>query len=131
MSELPRLHPEQQVRPIERSDQRHRIVEAELLDDVLADPRRGGGGEGVETDARQCRAKGAELSILRAEVVAPVADAMRFVDRDEAERAGRLQQQYIRRRPRRRGAPGKHIEVVAACADRPSPAAVIGCSARC
>ena len=54
----------------------------------------GGGGVGVEAHLRQRRAQRAELAVLRPEVVAPVADAVRLVDRHEAERAGGLQPRH-------------------------------------
>ena len=80
----PRPDAVDQVRPIEVADQRHRLPQPETLDDVAAHLLGGGGGEGVDRRLGKRRAQPAELAVLRPEVVAPVADAVRFVDGDEA-----------------------------------------------
>src|SRR5689334_16368918 len=80
-----REHAIRKVRSIERSDQLDRILQRELRRDVAADARRRRGGERVQADARQQRAQPSELPVLRTEIVAPLADAMGFVDGDEAD----------------------------------------------
>src|SRR5678815_3773176 len=69
-------HSVDEVGPIEGSDQHHRILEAELADDVATDPLGGGGGEGVERHAGEILAEPPELPVLGTEIVAPLADAM-------------------------------------------------------
>jgi hypothetical protein len=76
-----------QVRPIERSDQLHGVSQAELLHDVAAHPRRRGRGERVETDLGPARAQLGELPVLGPEVMAPLADAVRFIDGHETDGA--------------------------------------------
>ena len=51
--------------------------------DVGADTRRGGSGEGVDARRRETVAEERELAVLGPEVVAPLADAVGLVDRDE------------------------------------------------
>ncbi len=77
-----------EVRTIERSDELDGIAQAELRRDVAPDARRRGGGVGMEADAGQQRPQFPELPVLRAEVVPPLADAVRFVDGHEADLAG-------------------------------------------
>ena len=77
-------HAVDEVRPIERSDQHQRIAQPQLGDDVAPDALGGGRGEGVERHVREIVAQPPELAVLRAEVVSPLADAVRLVDRDEA-----------------------------------------------
>ena len=57
--------------------------EAELLDDVVLHPRRGGGGERDHRRRPEQRQALAEQPVVGAEVVAPLRDAVRLVDRDE------------------------------------------------
>jgi hypothetical protein len=77
-----------QVRPVEAPDEERRIGEPELAHDVLADARRRGRGVGLDRDRGQLAAELAELAVLGAEIVAPVADAVRLVDRDRGQAAG-------------------------------------------
>ncbi len=79
-----RPHAVDQVRPIEAADQHERVAQPELADDVLAHAGRRGRRERVHRHLRPGRAQRAELPVLRPEVVAPVADAVRFVDGDVA-----------------------------------------------
>ena len=78
-----RQHAIDQVRAIERPDELERRFEAQLRRDVAAYARRRGGGIRVKADAGQHRPQPSELSIFGTEVVPPLADAVRFVDRDE------------------------------------------------
>ena len=86
-----REHAVDQVGPIERSHQLGGVAQAELRDDVLADARGGGGRVGVQADRRPAIAQARQLPVFRAEVVAPLADAVRFVHGDEADRLRRQQ----------------------------------------
>ena len=61
-------------------------MQPELGDDVVADARGGRGRVRVQADAGQQLPQPAELAVLRPKVVAPLADAVRFVDGDEARR---------------------------------------------
>ncbi len=72
-----------EVRAVERSDEDCGIREPQLRDDVVADAIGGGRRERVKGNARELVAEPTELPVLGAEVVSPLADAMRFVDRDE------------------------------------------------
>ena len=76
-------HAVHEVRPIERSDEHQRILQPQLGDDVAPDAFGRGRGERVERHAREILAQPSELAVLRAEIVAPLADAVRFVDGDE------------------------------------------------
>ena len=58
---------------------------AEALDDLAADRRRGGRGQGEDGGAAEPLGEGAQLQVVGAEVVAPLADAVGLVD-DEAAR---------------------------------------------
>ena len=78
-----------EVRPIERADHLHRVLQAELRDDIAADARGRGGGERVEAGRRQRLAQARQLAVLRPEIVSPLADAVGFVDRDETDRRAR------------------------------------------
>ena len=61
--------------------------EAELLRDVVLDARRRGGGERDDGRGPQQRQPLAEQPVVGPEVVAPLRDAVRLVDRDERRRA--------------------------------------------
>ena len=57
--------------------------DAEGLADVAGDLGRGGGGEAEDARDFQAAADFRELEVVRAEIVAPLGDAMRFVDGGE------------------------------------------------
>ena len=84
-----RQDPIHEVRPIERPDHLQRVLQAELRDDIAADASGRGGGERVEAGRRQRLAEARQLAVLRSEVVSPLTDAVRFVDRDETDRGAR------------------------------------------
>src|SRR5205823_9964777 len=77
-----RHDPVDEVRSIEPADEDSRLDEPELGDDVF--PHALGGGRRVRVKARvwQALAKRGELAVLRPEVVTPLADAVRLVDRE-------------------------------------------------
>ena len=73
------------VRPVEARRENLRIVQAKPFDDVFA---RGRVRRRCQRDARHAGKVGRDrrqFAILRAEVVAPLADAMRLVDREQAD----------------------------------------------
>ena len=74
-----------EVRPEEIADEDDRVAQAELLDDVGADARGGGGGERVHGGVGEEFLESAELAVVRAETVAPMADAVGFVDGEGAD----------------------------------------------
>src|SRR5205085_2488558 len=76
-----------EVGTVERADQLDRIAEPQLGDDVAPHPVGGRRRERVQRNAREVLAQPAELPVLRTEIVPPLTDAVRFVDRDEAHAA--------------------------------------------
>ena len=77
-------HAVDEVGTIERTHFLERIAQPELRHDVAAHAAGRGRGEGMDAGLRQQRAHLAEPAVLRAEVVPPLADAVRLVDGDEA-----------------------------------------------
>ena len=89
----PGQRPVHEIRPIEPANELRRVFESELDRDVAPDARGGRGRVGVQADAWQETLQSSELSVLRPEVVAPLADAVRFVHRDEADARRREERQ--------------------------------------
>ena len=85
-----RLDRERQVGSLEAGDEIERVLETELGGDVGADVGRGGGREGGGRHA-QLRAEAPEPPVVRAEIVAPLADAVGLVH-DEPHRANAPEQ---------------------------------------
>ncbi len=79
----PRPHAIDEVRPIERADEDLGVPQAQLGDDVAAYLRRRRRRVGVDGDLVERLPQRAELPVLRAKVVAPLADAVRLVHREE------------------------------------------------
>ena len=71
------------IRPVETGDVRFRLVQLQMVDDVLAHAAGGGGGERHERDGRKMFSQFRNLAVFGAEIVAPFADAMRLVNGDE------------------------------------------------
>src|SRR6266404_2112094 len=69
-----------QVRAAETGDVFVRIAQTELLDDVAANAFRGAGGEGCDGAVGKNLAQATKLAVLRAEFMAPLGNAMGFVD---------------------------------------------------
>ena len=76
-----------QVRPVEGALVASRLAHAERADDVERDPPRGRGGQGQDGHVAKLTLQVAQLAIRRSEVVTPVADAVGFVDHDQADAA--------------------------------------------
>ena len=74
-----------EVRPVEVAHDPHGILQPELLLDVAPDPGGRGRREGDDGDLGAARSELAELAVLRAEVMPPVADAVGLVHGDGAE----------------------------------------------
>jgi hypothetical protein len=77
-------HAIDEVRPIERADELGGISQVELRQDVAPHARRRRRRERVKADVRPHATEIGELPVFRAKIVSPLADAVRFVDRDEA-----------------------------------------------
>ncbi len=71
-----------QVWPIETGDIALRVTQFQLLQDVVPHPLGRSRGQGHDGDVGQNFPQPDQLAIFRPEIVAPLADAMRFVDRD-------------------------------------------------
>ena len=78
-----------QVRAIEVADQHQRVAQPELPHDVLAHPLVAVAVKACIEACGQAARSAAELPVLRPEIVAPVADAVRLVDGDVADAAPR------------------------------------------
>ena len=83
----------EKIRAVERADELERIVQPELCRNVVSDAGRGGGRVRVDADAWQELTQPRELTVFRSEVVPPLADTVRFIHGDEADRARRQQRQ--------------------------------------
>ncbi len=90
-------HSQPQALPVQRptQDQRVRAPRAQLLGHVRGDPGIGGRGRGQHRHTgRQLRQHRAQPAVVRPEVVAPVGDAVRLVDHEQA-RGGRQPGQHL------------------------------------
>ena len=74
------LHLVEQVGPLEAGDERLRVVQGQLLDDVAAHAVGGRGGQGDGRRVAQQLAKIAQPGVIGAKIVPPLADAMGLVD---------------------------------------------------
>src|SRR5438132_1264118 len=74
-----------QVRPEEGALEALGLAHPQLPDDVADDLARRRRGEREDRDVAEPRLEPCELPVRRAEVVAPVADAVRLVDDDQAD----------------------------------------------
>ena len=94
-------HLQPDVGPVEAGDEAGRLPQPQLVADVVARVRIGGGGERDERHPGKPLPQPAELHVLRPEVVPPLRDAVRLVDGDESD-AGAWPRPARRRRRRRR-----------------------------
>ena len=80
-----RHHVVREVRPLEAGGDPHRVVQAEPVDDVDGHPRRRRRRGRQDRPRLQTLGDLPELVVLGAEVVAPLADAVRLVDDEQAD----------------------------------------------
>ena len=88
-------HAIDEVRAVERAHELEGVPQLELRGDVAAHACRRRRGVGVHARAGQDRPQPRELTVFRSKVVPPLADAMGFVDRDEAHAARRQELQEM------------------------------------
>ena len=74
------------IRPVETGDEGFAVLEPQALDDVAARGRVGRGGERKTRYMGELLGQRAKLHIFGPEIVAPLRDAMRFVDGEQRER---------------------------------------------
>ena len=75
-----RQHAVGEIGAVEVADEKFRVFKLELGGDIAAHLLGGGGGEGVDGAAGEEFLESGELAVFRSEVVAPVADAVGFVN---------------------------------------------------
>jgi hypothetical protein len=73
------------VGPVEAGNEDARRVEAQAFDDFAARQVVGGGRQGDARHARPALVQDGKLDVLGAEIVAPLRDAMRFVDGEQGQ----------------------------------------------
>ena len=73
------------IRTVKAGDKFGRIVQVQIMLDVGARGRIGGSGQGDARDVRIAFGKHAELLIFGAEIVSPLADAMRLINGKQAD----------------------------------------------
>ena len=73
-----------QVQTVEAGHKDSAVTEPQLLDDVVADPRGRGGGQGDHRRVRQDTSQRLQITVVGAEVVAPLGDAVGLVHGYEA-----------------------------------------------
>src|SRR3989344_5947416 len=79
------------VGPVKAADEQPRILQLQPLDDVLARERIGRGGERNARYLRVTLVQQRERAVFGAEIVAPLADAVCFVDGEQAQVAAAVQ----------------------------------------
>ncbi len=84
------------VRAVEAGDEQRGVVEHELALDVAAGRRVRGRRQGDARHAREALVQQRELAIVGPEIVAPLRDAMRLVDREQGDRAAAQQVEEAR-----------------------------------
>ncbi len=73
---------------IEAGDEFVRFAKRELFEDIVAHALRGAGGEGGDREGRELAAQAAEQPVLRAKIVAPIGDAVSFINYKEGKAEG-------------------------------------------
>ena len=71
-----------EVWSVERANKNFWIFEMQLFGNIFSNLRCCSGGVGMETRLREAISQRRELTVLGTEVMAPLADAMRFIDRE-------------------------------------------------
>ena len=74
------VHREVEVRAVEAADEHRRVLHPQPLDDLATDRGRGGRGQRQQGRVAELVGEGAEAEVVGAEVVPPLADAVRLVD---------------------------------------------------
>src|SRR5690606_11683770 len=98
-----RAYIEADGRAVEVADEDIRLDHVEMLDDLVANRAGGSGGEGEDRRVAQLLDEGSEAEVVRAEVVAPITDAVSLVDHEEGrfetleEREGLVVGELLRR----------------------------------
>ena len=98
------------VRAIEAADEQARVLQLQPQDDVGAGQRVGGGGEREARHPGVASVQQVERQVVLAEIVAPLADAVRLVDREQAEEAALLQRIELGQHARRGQPLGGDVE---------------------
>ena len=94
---LPFLYSEQfEIGSEERAANLQRVLQRELLDDVVLHVRRCGRGQGKDRDSSEALFQTCQVAVGRAKVVPPFADAVRLVNRNQPQ-VERVQQATDRR----------------------------------
>jgi hypothetical protein len=93
---VPRRDAVADVRAVEAGDKLFRIVQVQAADDLGAGAGVGGGGKGDARHVRELLVQQAEFEVIGAEVVAPLADAVGFVDGEQRNGAVGEQLQHTR-----------------------------------
>src|SRR5205823_8435430 len=75
-----------QVWTMKAGDVAIRVVEAQLIDDVVANAAGGAGGECRNWILRKCLPESAELAIVGTKFVSPFGNAMSFINREKRQR---------------------------------------------
>ena len=89
------FHRQPQVRPVERFDEEFRRRGEQLAHDFRARRRIGGRRDGEDLPRADRVRRFAQRQIVRAEIVAPLRDAMGFVDRQQVDAGGGEQRTRI------------------------------------
>ena len=92
------------VRPVEAADEGPCVLQLQALDDVGARVRIGGGGQRDARHAGKTLVQHAQAEVFLAEVVPPLADAVRLVDGEQAEQLPLVQRVEHRQEARREDA---------------------------
>ena len=71
-----------EIRPVEAGEETRGVAQLQLDDDVLAHPLGRGGGERQHRDVRDELADLLQAAVFRAEIMPPLADAVRLVHRE-------------------------------------------------
>lgn len=80
-----RIHAEAEIGAMEAAVKLAGAGDAEVLADFLRDGGRGGGGEGEDARHLELPGDAGDFQVVRAEIVPPLGNAMRFIDRQQAD----------------------------------------------
>ena len=98
------------VGPVEAADEDAGVLQLQALDHVGTGVVVGGGGQRQARHVREALVQHAELQIVFTEVVAPLADAVRLVDGEQAEQAALVQAGQLRLKAQVGDALGRGVE---------------------